>query len=365
MNWVRLNGWRVTALLVPLAGVAIGGCSAFESATSAPGSGDAGPFVQPTEAQFNVFNNSPNLSPVRLCFKYGDTVLSLPPLPADAEKPMPNSNYPGVAEGAAVALRAIDLAGVIGEGGASSDLEVFAVRAQIDRVIGSTETAGERCPDLICAHGKCLQSGADYVSMGHISSFLGSASALTITGCPTTGLGAPLADTALCGTSYTAERGNVAAHATLLNKAVIALSNTMVSLLDVPPEGSRVGWRSGDAETPLGTSFTVVTLPPSLASYATYGVAIHGTSDAGSPPDAAGTTDASNATDASSAAFFSLATIQELSDPSSVPNTFFGPGPYVFAILGSPKVGPLINADGTRNTQPFAQRVVALRLMSQ
>jgi hypothetical protein len=121
-----------------------------------------------------------------------------------------------------------------------------------------------------------------------------------------------------------------------------------------------VTWRSGDATTPLKQTFSTVALPQSLSLYATYGVTISTpTLDGGAPSDAGGA-DAGS----SPGVFFSLAAIQELSDPSSLPNTFFVAGSYVFAILGTPSVGPAINADGSRNTQPGALRVVALRISS-
>jgi hypothetical protein len=369
---LQLNRYRRRGrLLLGVAGgcvlawaLAAAGCGSFD-ALNAVGGGDAGPSapVGQAEAQFNAFNNSPNLYPFRLCFKYRDVVVNLPPLPSDPEKPMPNSSYPGIAEGAAVGLPAVDFADLLGAS-VTAQVEVFAVRAK--RVIGSTESEGPRCPDLVCERGSCLEKGPDYVSVGQVDLVLGGASALTIGGCPASGLGAPLTDTSICGTTYTAESGNLHAEASPLGKSTAPRSATVVKLLALPSGVSEVRWQSGDSSTLLNQTFSAVALPPSLALYATYGITMPTAAlDGGAVNDAGGADAGSSDAGSSPAVFFSLAAIQELSDPSSLPNTFFDAGAYVVAILGSPSVGPAINTDGSRNAQPGALRVVALRVNAQ
>ncbi len=369
MKNVQLNRWVMGGLLflgvAGAAAVATPGCGSFDALTAAGGTdASGGQPVLPSEAQFNVFNDSPNLYPFRLCFKYRDAVLDLPPLPADPEKPMPNSSYPGIAEGAAVALPALDFTGLV-DSSVVTKIDVLAVRAK--RVVGSTATAGPRCPDLVCERGSCLEKGPDYVSLGQVDLVLGSASALTISGCPASGLGAPLTDTSICGASYTAESGNLRAETASLGKATGPGSATTVKLLNLPAGVLGVSWVSGDSSLSLKQTYVTVSLPPSLAIYATYGVTISTSGLDGGPPSDAGDGGDAGATDGGTSAdmFFSLAAVQELSDPSSVPNVFFGAGAYVFAILGSPNVGPAVNADGSRNAQPGALRVVALRVSSR
>jgi hypothetical protein len=348
MKNVQRNRWVMPGLLLlgaaSGAALAAAGCGSFDAlSTNGRGDGSSGQPVLQTEAKFYAFNNSPNLYPFRLCFKYGDALVDLPPLPSDPEKPMPNSSYPGIAEGAAVALPTIDFADLLGGSSTSAKIEIFAVRAK--RVIGSTDTAGPRCPDLVCDRGSCLEKGPDYGSLGQVDLVLGGASILTIGGCPASGLGVTLTDTSICGANYSAENGNLHAETAPLEKATAASSATTVKLLNIPAGVSEVSWRSGDSSTLLKQAFSAVPLPPSLALYATYGVTILPTTlDGGSSPEI----------------FFSLASVSDLSDPSSVPNTFFGAGAYVLAVLGSPSVGPAVNADGSRNTQPGALRVVAL-----
>lgn len=370
----ELIRWTKGTLLVfATTALAIAGCSDVSSGPQ--GQGDGGPDsepprVEPTEAQFNIFNNSPNLLPFRLCFKYGQAVLDLQPLPSDPEKPMPSSNYPGIGEGAVVPLPTISLADLLKDGGdRDGKIEAFAVRAKL--VIDTPGADPKRCPDLVCSHGGCLDKGPDYVSLGQLSLNLGTPSALLVTGCPAGGLGAALDDTSVCGANYTPASGNLAARSTPLGTPVNEPNGAMlIKLLDVPTDGSRVTFGSKASSQTLTGGFVSHSLPGSLSSFATYGVTITPPTDGGVADASDGSVDASfdamvdasgDAGSESAGLFFSLAAIQDLSDPLSQPNEFFVPGAYVFAILGSEAVGPAINPDGSRNAKPFAMRVVALR----
>ncbi len=352
MSKMRINRYTCAGALgigIALGAIAtIGACS--DSITSPPVPDSATPVTR-NKAEFYVFNDSPNLYPFRLCFKYQNALLDLPPLPSDGTKSMPLSNFPGIAEGAAVALPAITFD--TEDKGSSISIDVFAVRARL--VLNAIDDAGARCPTLVCDHGSCLEKGPDYIFLGQVSFALGEPNMLIVTGCAPSGVGSTLTDTSICGTNYEPTRGNLSAKATAIGSSR-SRAGTLVKFVDIHNGDAPAKWQTGTASTTLSSQFVAVALPSSLSGYATSGIAFGSNESGDAGLDGEG--------GARGPTFFSLANVQDLSDPASVPNAFFTDGQYVFAALGSLSMGSAINADGTRNTTHGALRIVALRLSS-
>ncbi|MBI5532176.1 MAG: hypothetical protein HY898_05655 [Deltaproteobacteria bacterium] len=141
------------------------------------GPGDASMLLR-EELTLAIVHASANLWPFRVCFKQVDTgeFVDIAPLPSDPAAVMPHSNTVGVAPGSALLLRNAE--NVLGQGA----VRLVPYLLRVDRLAGKDD---KTCSQLVCTDSWCLLP-EDYVSLPEVSinaTAMEAAAVLVVHGC--------------------------------------------------------------------------------------------------------------------------------------------------------------------------------------
>jgi hypothetical protein len=256
-----------------------------------------------------------------------------PAFPSSNE--MPASNYAGIPVGGAVWLgNASDPLQIVGS-------DVYALRAKL---IAGESTS---CNDLVCTPGSgpnCRMLNADYWRVGTFPAGalqVGTTNIVAVAGC----LGAddPLASVDRCGPTWNAATGNL--HLDVLPVPYAGPSVTAMLTLQAAQLSPGLQSLQGDAGVTaisFGTAAQANAQPiaqltqegdllpiPAVSLMLPSGLAVFG--QLGFGVDVQGVE-----AGASGHLWMSLAEAQQLVSPAQDPNTYYGGGPYVVAVVGDP-----------------------------
>ncbi len=364
------------ALLLGTTGAAVGCASDGDASSGAPGgSPDGGTVTSPPDASAQggdaasppagparmvAINASPDLYEFRVCFAVsGDAAapafLPVLPEPSDESRPMPRTNYPGVAS-----LNGATIEG-ISDLKAGTRITPYVVDARALYFVNSWKTA--TCEALF-ANTQDFRENVHYIALPSFPASTltpGRTTVLVVSGCrPTaldTGVYAPNATR--CGATYDAALGNI--------------QGTTFTVSDATPSSLRTTGMSAQF-VQLATAFgSAVTLSATLGPLAAV-ADIDGGDTSPQPlanrqrfqeppsvvtnipllaePDASDLTPfvthgivvtrddvANDATDGGampSRIAVDLEAIQRISSPTALPSTYFANGNYLFALIGDP-----------------------------
>lgn len=373
------------ALVLALTGGAVGlGCGASDEATGSsspapsrpdasmtPGpdagspSSDSGGF-EPGPARMVAVNASPDLFELRVCFAVtgdsgGATFLPVSPAPSDPSRPMPRTNYPGVAPGNGADVDGVEA--LVGAGVVTP----YVVNAR--QLSVRADWRDKSCAWLFSQPSQDFVKNVDYIPLAPLDSAAlapGRTTVLVVSGCRPIALSSA-ASAARCGDDYDDARGNVRGSTLVVRDApasapTLAMNAQFVQLAPalgatarvhaaVAPltadglDASSTADSGGDAQSPpyptvpLGAGQRYLEPPTSVTPIPFLGAAdasdlspffTTGLSVTRDPVEDGG--DGSVRV----ALVMDFEAIARISSPTSLPSTYFANGNYLFALVGDP-----------------------------
>lgn len=317
-------------------------------------SGDSGGGGLDVPTRMFFVHAGANVFPVRLCYELDGVMQPRLPLPDDPDRPMPLTNYPGIAPGSAYEM--VEMDGLLEQ---AVEVTPVAVRADVWEVARAVDGADDPldCTQLVCPAGQggCLGDDPNLVvrlpTLSVESLYANPIELLVMSGC----LGQQADDPGSverCGTGFDAVEGNLETHLLSFFPAdasepdkvgilVAQLSPSIDATLAASTQGELLV-ELGDLGDPssrrlLTSNQPLMTVqPPVSAAWLDLPAGLDGYGNKGF---VAQVVDGPTVVRASVS--LSLADVQALSEPSSLPEAYYGSSrSFVFALMGDVTAEP-------------------------